>query len=89
MMDDTHNLVALRFGMSMFEYSHYGALNRVKTAAPLNTAAAAKQLGVSKPTLLRWIREGKTADVGRDRHNWRVFTVTDLRRIKKEMGIPT
>jgi predicted site-specific integrase-resolvase len=59
----------------------------VKTAAPLNTAAAAKELGVSKPTLLRWIREGKTADVGRDRHNWRVFTEGDIRRIEKDMGI--
>jgi DNA (cytosine-5)-methyltransferase 1 len=59
----------------------------VKTAAPLNTAAAAKQLGVSKATLLRWIREGKTADVARDRHNWRVFTEADIRRIKQAMGI--
>jgi DNA-binding transcriptional MerR regulator len=59
----------------------------MRTAAPLNTAAAAQEFGVSKPTLLRWIREGKTADVGRDRHNWRVFTAADIRRIKKDMGI--
>jgi len=64
-----------------------GSVNRVRTAAPLNTAAAAKELGVSRPTLLRWIREGKTADVGRDRHNWRIFTAADIRRIKKDMGI--
>lgn len=59
----------------------------MKTAAPLNTAAAAKELGVSKPTLLRWIREGKTADVRRDRHNWRIFSAADIVRIKKDMGI--
>jgi DNA (cytosine-5)-methyltransferase 1 len=59
----------------------------VRTAARLSTAAAAKELGVSKATLLRWIRGEKTADVGRDRHNWRVFTAADIRRIRKDMGI--
>jgi len=59
----------------------------VRTAARLSTAAAAKELGVSKATLLRWIREGKTLDVRRDRHNWRVFTTADIRRIRKDMGI--
>lgn len=61
--------------------------NRVRTEVRLNTAAAAKELGVSKATLLRWIREGKTVDVGRDRNNWRVFTAADIARIKKDMGI--
>jgi DNA-binding transcriptional MerR regulator len=59
----------------------------VRTAVSLNTAAAAKELGISKPTLLRWIREGRTADVGRDRHNWRIFTAADIRRIKRDIGI--
>jgi predicted site-specific integrase-resolvase len=59
----------------------------VKVAGPLNTASAAKALGVSKATLLRWIRNRKTEDVARDRHNWRVFTATDIRRIKKDIGI--
>ena len=59
----------------------------VKRAQPLNTASAAKELGISRGTLLRWFREGKTADVGRDRNGWRVFTAADIRRIKKEMGI--
>lgn len=59
----------------------------MKSEGPLNTAAAAKALGVSKATLLRWIKDGKTADVGRDRNKWRVFMAADLRRIKKDMGI--
>lgn len=59
----------------------------MKGAGPLNTVSAAKELGVSKATLLRWIKDRKTADVGRDRNNWRVFTEADLRRIKKDMGI--
>jgi predicted site-specific integrase-resolvase len=58
-----------------------------KLSRPLNTADAAKALGVSKVTLLRWIRAGKTADVGRDRHGWRVFTSADIQRIKKDLGI--
>jgi predicted site-specific integrase-resolvase len=53
----------------------------------MNTATAAAKLGVSKATLLRWFRQGKTADVGRDRNGWRVFTLTDIARIKKEMGL--
>ncbi len=59
----------------------------MKRGGTLNTASAAKELGVSKTTLLRWFREGKTADVGRDRNGWRVFTAADIRRIKKELGI--
>ena len=57
------------------------------SAGKLNTAMAAKKLGVSKVTLLRWIRQGKTADVGRDRNRWRVFTPTDISRIRKQMGL--
>jgi DNA-binding transcriptional MerR regulator len=59
----------------------------VKRAETLNTASAAKELGVSKTTLLRWFRDGKTADVGRDRNGWRLFTLADIRRIKRELGI--
>jgi DNA-binding transcriptional MerR regulator len=61
----------------------------LKTAAPVSTADAAKMLGVSKATLLRWFRQRKIREVGRDRHNWRVFTAADIRRIKREMGIGT
>lgn len=48
-----------------------------------STAEAAKQVGISKPTLLRWIREKKIADVRRDRNEWRVFTEADIQRIRK------
>lgn len=53
----------------------------------MNTEAAARKLGVSKATLLRWFRQRKTEDVGRDRNGWRVFTSADIARIKKEMGL--
>jgi DNA-binding transcriptional MerR regulator len=66
----------------------FGARERsVKATGPLNTAAAAKALGVSKATLLRWFREGKTVDVSRDRNGWRIFTRDDLQRIRRDLGI--
>lgn len=48
-----------------------------------STVEAAKEIGISKPTLLRWIREKKIADVKRDRNKWRVFTESDVVRIKR------
>lgn len=47
------------------------------------TDEAAKKLGVSKSTLLRWIREKRVSDVRRDRNQWRVFEVADIERIRK------
>jgi excisionase family DNA binding protein len=48
-----------------------------------STAQAAKKIGISKPTLLRWIREKRISDVRRDRNKWRVFTDADIQRIKR------
>jgi DNA (cytosine-5)-methyltransferase 1 len=48
-----------------------------------STLEAAEEIGISKPTLLRWIRERKIADVKRDRNQWRIFTRADVERIKK------
>jgi len=50
-----------------------------------STEAAASQLGISKSTLLRWIREKRVRDVRRDRNNWRVFSDEDIQRIKAKM----
>jgi DNA (cytosine-5)-methyltransferase 1 len=47
------------------------------------TDEAAKELGLSKSTLLRWFREGRVSDVARDRNNWRIFTSADIERIRK------
>lgn len=44
------------------------------------TAAAA---GISKPTLLRWIKEGKVDDAQqRDRNGWRIFSPGEVAQIK-------
>lgn len=54
-------------------------------AETFGTAEAAKKLGVSRPTLLRWFAEKRVGDVGRDHNNWRVFTRQDVERIRVEV----
>ncbi len=46
------------------------------------TAEVAERIGVSKNTLLRWIGEGRLADVTRDWRNWRVWSDADLTRAR-------
>lgn len=43
---------------------------------------AAKILGISYPTLLRWIKDKKIEDVARDRNGYRVYTKEDIARIR-------
>jgi hypothetical protein len=38
------------------------------------SSEVARLAGVHRLTLLRWIREGRLADVARDRNGWRVFS---------------
>ena len=59
----------------MVDYSQAEA-SSLPGAERLSTQEAARELGVSKATLLRWIKDGKITDVKRDRNNWRVFTLT-------------
>ena len=56
----------------------------------MNSAKAAKELGISKVTLVRWINQNKVPDVAKDRNGHRVFTDKDLERIKayRDMLIP-
>lgn len=56
-------------------------------SAYLKTKDAAKELGVSKQTLLRWFSTGKVKDVPkRDRNGWRLFTGQDIARIRNWMN---
>ncbi len=49
----------------------------------LHAAEAAAAAGISKPTLLRWIKLGKIADASRrDRNGWRIFDPDEVDRIK-------
>ena len=41
--------------------------------------------GMSRNTLLRWIREGRFSDAGiRNRNGWRLFTRDEIKRLKVE-----
>jgi DNA-binding transcriptional MerR regulator len=48
-----------------------------------NLRGAAKQIGVAPITLRRWLLSRKVKEVARDRNGWRVFTPSDVQRIKK------
>jgi hypothetical protein len=65
--------VLLVSDMCLYIYGIYGTCG---------TAEAARKLGISKPTLLRWFAQRRIAEVRRDRSNWRVFTDQDLERIR-------
>jgi predicted site-specific integrase-resolvase len=46
------------------------------------TVEAAKQIGVCKNSLLRWINEGFIPDVERDWRGWRTWSQEDIDRAK-------
>lgn len=47
-----------------------------------STSEAARHIGVSKNTLLRWLDEGLTDDVERDWRGWRLWRDEDIERVK-------
>lgn len=47
-----------------------------------STMEAAKQIGVSKNTLLRWLGGGLIEDVARDWRGWRLWSDQDIERAK-------
>lgn len=59
---------------------------QMSTSEVLNSSQAAERLGVSRATLLRWFRDGRVSDVGRDWRGWRVFRQADIDRIQRELG---
>ena len=47
---------------------------------------ACKIAGISRPTFLRWVQQGKFTDVKyRDRNGWRIFTEDDISRLKSSV----
>ncbi len=47
------------------------------------TTEAARHVGISRSTLLRWLDQGRIAmPVRRDRNGWRVFTIEELDVLK-------
>lgn len=52
------------------------------------TIRAAEKVGVSKETILRWLRAGKITEPDRDRNGWRIFSeaeVTEILRYKNRV----
>ena len=45
--------------------------------------------GISKNTLLRWLKAGKVPEVARDRNGWRIFSEEDVARVKAYAGMTT
>ncbi len=51
------------------------------------TTEACAMVGVSRSTLLRWLRSGILKDAShRDRRGWRLFTQADIKRIGAEVN---
>jgi len=51
------------------------------------TTEACQIAGITRNTLLRWIREGSFPDTeNRDRRGWRLFTEDELEKLKNEVN---
>ena len=51
------------------------------------TAEVCNAVGISKNTLLRWIKQELCSDAEcRDRRGWRLFTAADLELLKSEVN---
>lgn len=48
---------------------------------------AAKMLGISKQTLIRWEKEERIPPIKRDYLNYRAYTEQDIENIRKIMGL--
>ena len=46
------------------------------------TQEAAALAGISKATLLRWLKNGDVREPKRDRRGWRIFSDADLHEIR-------
>jgi predicted site-specific integrase-resolvase len=48
------------------------------------TSEACKKTGISRSTLLRWLKVGILEKCHKDRRGWRLFTEEDLTKIRTE-----
>jgi len=60
---------------------------RINREKYYRSAEACRIAGTNKNTFFRWVREGSFPDVKqRDRRGWRIFTESDLARLKAEVN---
>jgi hypothetical protein len=74
--------------INMVDYSHCIGEQNMPTAISSKTYytahEVAAQAGISKPTLLRWIKNKRVIDSARrDRNGWRMFTPAEVDAIRK------
>jgi len=48
------------------------------------TTEVCDKVGISRPTLFRWLKRGILNKTQKDRRGWRLYTESDLNRIKAE-----
>lgn len=48
----------------------------------MSSSEVAKFVGVSRSTLLRWLRAGRIVEPARDRNGWRTFSADEAERIR-------
>jgi excisionase family DNA binding protein len=53
----------------------------ISVSTQLSTAEVAKQAGIHRDTLLRWLREGLLPEPRRDRRGWRVFSTSEASEV--------
>ena len=46
------------------------------------TSEICAMVGISRPTLFRWLKSGILEKMYKDRRGWRLFTVEDLTKIR-------
>jgi len=46
-----------------------------------STTQVAAEAGISRDTLLRWLKGGKLPEPGRNRNGWRAFTKTEMNAV--------
>lgn len=49
-----------------------------------DTSEVCEKVGISRPTLFRWLKRGILSKLHRDRRGWRLFTEDDLSKIQVE-----
>jgi DNA-binding transcriptional MerR regulator len=48
------------------------------------TTEVCEKVGISRPTLFRWLKRGLLVKLHKDRRGWRLFTEEDLNTIQAE-----
>ena len=48
------------------------------------TTEICRKVGISRPTLFRWLKRGLLVKLHKDRRGWRLFTEEDLHKIQTE-----